>query len=64
MEDFEAIEGNVTSPKGFLASGVFAGIKKSKKDFAIIYSEKKANAAAAFTTNKVKAAPVILDMEK
>ncbi|MDI3478011.1 MAG: glutamate N-acetyltransferase / amino-acid N-acetyltransferase [Thermoanaerobacterium sp.] len=64
MEDFEVIEGNVTSPKGFLASGVFAGIKKAKKDFAIIYSEKKANAAAAFTTNKVKAAPVILDMEK
>ncbi|MBE0068713.1 bifunctional ornithine acetyltransferase/N-acetylglutamate synthase [Thermoanaerobacterium thermosaccharolyticum] len=64
MEDFEVIEGNITSPKGFLASGVFAGIKKAKKDFALIYSEKKANAAALFTTNKVKAAPVLLDMEK
>ncbi|SNX54009.1 bifunctional glutamate N-acetyltransferase/amino-acid acetyltransferase ArgJ [Thermoanaerobacterium sp. RBIITD] len=64
MGDFEVIEGNVTSPKGFLASGVFAGIKKAKKDFALIYSEKKANVAASFTTNKVKAAPVLLDMEK
>ncbi|TCW42616.1 glutamate N-acetyltransferase [Thermohydrogenium kirishiense] len=64
MGDFEVIDGNVTSPKGFLASGVVAGIKKAKKDFAIIYSEKKANAAAAFTTNKVKAAPVILDMKR
>lgn len=63
MGEIEVIEGSITSPKGFLASGIFAGIKKSKKDLALIYSEKKANAAAAFTTNKVKAAPILLDMK-
>lgn len=46
------------------ASGISCGIKKSgKNDLCIIYSEKKAVAAATFTTNKVKAAPVQLDME-
>ncbi|ABY91966.1 bifunctional glutamate N-acetyltransferase/amino-acid acetyltransferase ArgJ [Thermoanaerobacter brockii subsp. lactiethylicus] len=64
MEELEILEGSIELPKGFLASGIFAGIKKSKKDVALIYSEKVANAAAVFTTNKVKAAPVILDMER
>lgn len=55
---------NITDVSGFKASGVPAGIKKNgRKDLCIIYSEKKAVAAAAFTTNKVKAAPVLLDME-
>ncbi|WP_370445941.1 bifunctional ornithine acetyltransferase/N-acetylglutamate synthase [Petrotoga sp. 9PW.55.5.1] len=50
-------------PLGFKVSGIHCGIKKSKKDLGMIYSEKKANAAAVFTTNKVKAAPVLLSME-
>lgn len=64
MEELEILEGSIELPKGFLASGIFAGIKKSKKDIALIYSEKVANAAAVFTTNKVKAAPVLLDMKR
>ncbi|ABY93896.1 MULTISPECIES: bifunctional glutamate N-acetyltransferase/amino-acid acetyltransferase ArgJ [Thermoanaerobacter] len=64
MEKLEILEGSIELPKGFLASGIFAGIKKRKKDVALIYSEKVANASAVFTTNKVKAAPVILDMER
>ncbi|MGB9679313.1 MAG: bifunctional glutamate N-acetyltransferase/amino-acid acetyltransferase ArgJ [Thermoanaerobacteraceae bacterium] len=64
MEEFKILEGSIELPKGFLASGIFAGIKKSKKDIALIYSDKVANAAAVFTTNKVKAAPVILDMKR
>lgn len=64
MEELEILEGSIELPKGFLASGIFAGIKKSKKDVALIYSEKVANAAAVFTTNKVKAAPVLLDMKR
>ncbi|MGH2331578.1 bifunctional glutamate N-acetyltransferase/amino-acid acetyltransferase ArgJ [Thermoanaerobacter mathranii] len=64
MEKLEILEGSIELPKGFLASGIFAGIKKRKKDVALIYSEKEANASAVFTTNKVKAAPVILDMER
>lgn len=50
--------------KGFKASGIAAGFKNSgKKDLAIIYSEKKAVSAGTFTTNKVKAACVLLNME-
>ena len=53
------IKGGVTSPKGFLASGVKAGIKKSgRADLALIYSEVPAMAAAAFTTNRFQASPV------
>jgi len=50
---------------GFKAAGIYCGIKKdeSKKDLSVIYSEKKAVSAAVFTTNKVKAAPVVINME-
>jgi len=51
--------GGVTSPKGYMAQGVMAEIKKKdKRDVAIIYSECKAQAAGVFTTNKVHAACV------
>jgi len=53
------IKGGVTSPKGFLASGVNARIKKSgRTDLALLYSEVPATAAAAFTTNRFQASPV------
>jgi glutamate N-acetyltransferase / amino-acid N-acetyltransferase len=52
-------------PKGFLFSTVEAAIKKpGRKDLALIYSEVEANTAGMFTSNKVKAAPVKLDMKK
>ncbi|MCC8138543.1 MAG: bifunctional glutamate N-acetyltransferase/amino-acid acetyltransferase ArgJ [Clostridiales bacterium] len=57
------IEGGVTAAKGFQASGVAAGIKKSKKDMAMIYSEAACRVAGTFTTNLVKAAPVKWDQE-
>ncbi len=58
------IPGGITAPKGFRACGTHCGIKKSwKKDIALIYSDTLANAAAVFTTNKVKAAPVLVSME-
>ena len=57
----KAIKGGITSPAGFLAAGIHAGLKKAKKDMAMIVSEKEADTAATFTTNKVKAAPVIWD---
>lgn len=55
------IDGGITAPKGFLANGIAAGIKKRKKDVAVLVSETPAQAAGAFTTNKVKAAPVLWD---
>ena len=57
----EIIDGGVTSAKGFKAAGIHAGLKKAKKDMAMVVSECTAETAAVFTTNKVKAAPVIWD---
>ena len=55
--------GNVTTPQGFQASGVMAGIrKKNKKDISLVYSEAPCVAGATFTTNRVKAAPVNWDI--
>lgn len=50
---------------GFQFSSVYSGIKKSrKKDIALIYSDVPARAAGVFTTNVVKAAPVVLGRER
>ncbi len=50
---------------GFKASGISCGIKKTgKKDLALLLSDVPAKAAGVFTTNKVKAAPVILDIKR
>ena len=56
----ELISGGVCAAKGFKASGVHCGIRKNhtKKDIALIYSETVANAAAVYTTNLVKGAPL------
>ena len=54
--------GGVTAAKGFEAAGVEAGIKyKNRKDMAMVYSVKPCVAAGTFTTNVVKAAPVLWD---
>ena len=56
------ITGGVCAAKGFKASGVHCGIRRnhSKKDLALIVSEKKATAAAVYTTNLVKGAPLLV----
>lgn len=55
--------GTVTSPKGYYGAGAHIGIKKAKKDLALIYSEVEAKAVGTFTTNIVKAAPVLWDQD-
>ncbi len=57
------IDGGVTAAQGFQASGVYAGIKKQRKDMALVYSTVPAVGAGTFTTNVVKAAPVKWDMK-
>ena len=56
----KTVEGGVCAAKGFTAAGIHCGIRrgKSKKDLSLIYSEKKAAAAAVYTTNLVKGAPL------
>ncbi|MCD6552077.1 bifunctional glutamate N-acetyltransferase/amino-acid acetyltransferase ArgJ [Thermotoga sp.] len=50
-------------PRGFSYVGVHCRIKRRRKDLGIIFSEVPCTAAGVFTTNVVKAAPVIYDME-
>ncbi len=59
------ISGGVCAAKGFLASGIHAGIRKNKikKDLSLIFSQTEANAAAVYTTNKVKGAPLTVTKE-
>ncbi len=59
------VKGGVCAAKGFTASGVHCGIRKSrtKKDLSLIYSEKNASCAAVYTTNLVKGAPLIVTKE-
>ncbi len=52
------IKGGITAPAGFKAAGVACGIKRDRKDLAIVASETDCVAAGVFTTNRVKAAPV------
>ena len=60
----EIIKGGVTAAKGFEAAGVEAAIKyKNRKDMALVYSEAPCKAAGTFTTNVVKAAPVLWDKD-
>ncbi len=57
-EGFQVVKGGITYPKGIKAAGVKCGIRFNKKDLALIYSEKVADAWGTFTTNKFKAAPL------
>ncbi|MFF2587350.1 bifunctional ornithine acetyltransferase/N-acetylglutamate synthase [Peribacillus butanolivorans] len=59
VEEIKQIkEGNILMPKGFKASGAHAGLRYSKKDIGIIYTETAASSAAVYTQNVVQAAPI------
>ncbi len=59
--------GGVTSPKGFLAGAVYAGIKSETEDcldLGILFSEVPCTAAAVVTNNRIKAAPIVLSQQR
>ena len=59
--------GTITSPKGFQAGATYAGLKKEAKhalDLGILFSEAPCVATALFTTNKIKAAPIVLCQQR
>ncbi|NLZ45455.1 MAG: bifunctional glutamate N-acetyltransferase/amino-acid acetyltransferase ArgJ [Clostridiales bacterium] len=73
MDKYKIIEGGVCAAKGFLASGVYCGIKKSiipngnespvsnkKNDIGMIVAENLCNTACVYTQNKVKGAPILV----
>lgn len=59
------ITGGVCAAKGFTAAGVHCGIRKNrtKRDLAVIFSEKRGSAAAVYTQNLVKGAPLQVTRE-
>jgi len=58
------IQGGVTAPKGFLANGIFAGIKRSgKPDLGVIVSEGLSVTAGVFTKSSIKAAPLVVSLK-
>jgi glutamate N-acetyltransferase/amino-acid N-acetyltransferase len=65
MINLEFIDGGVTAVQGFTASGVHCGIRKNrqKRDLALILADRPCAAAAVYTANKVKAAPLYLTMK-
>ena len=63
MSDIKKINGGVCAPEGFLAGATGCGIKAgevTRDDIAVVFSEAPSHSAATFTTNNVKAAPVLV----
>ncbi|NCO24227.1 MAG: bifunctional glutamate N-acetyltransferase/amino-acid acetyltransferase ArgJ [bacterium] len=59
-KDFQVVKEGITYPLGIKAAGINCGIRLNKKDLALIYSDKLADAVAMYTTNKFKAAPLVV----
>ncbi len=66
MSRLKKVQGGICTPHDFVAGGIHCGIKESNRnrdDLAIVYSQRNSVAAATFTTNQVKAAPVKISMK-
>lgn len=59
-KNIKKINGTITSPNGYYASGVHAGLRYKRKDLGLIYSEKPASVAAVYTLNLFPAAPIAI----
>lgn len=57
-KNIKKINGTITSPKGFYASGVHSGLRYKRKDLGVIYSDKPSSVAAVYTQNLFPAAPI------
>ncbi len=67
FDGYKYVEGGVCAAKGFKANGVYAGIKKNdkkKNDLTVIVSDAECCAAAVYTQNKVKGAPVTVTKKR
>jgi glutamate N-acetyltransferase/amino-acid N-acetyltransferase len=63
VQSLETLTGGVTTPRGFRAAGVSAGIKAKGLDLALLVSDRIATAAGVFTTNRAQAAPVLVSRD-
>ena len=62
FEGYKYIDGGVTASAGYTANGLNCGLNpdKNKNDLGLVYCDKTCSAAAVYTTNKVKGAPIIV----
>ncbi|HDP96153.1 MAG TPA: bifunctional ornithine acetyltransferase/N-acetylglutamate synthase [Euryarchaeota archaeon] len=60
MSNVSLIDGGVTAPNGFSSSGIHCGVKHRRKDLALLFSSSECSAAALYTTNRAKAAPLMV----
>ncbi|MDZ7318634.1 MAG: bifunctional glutamate N-acetyltransferase/amino-acid acetyltransferase ArgJ [candidate division KSB1 bacterium] len=63
MNQIKISDGSVTTPLGFQACGIRCGIKQQGSDLALIVSEVPATVAALFTSNRMKAAPILVSQD-
>lgn len=64
LQEIKIIDGgHICSPKGFFAGGLHCGLKRKRHDLGWLYSIVPANAAAVYTTNLIKAAPILVTRE-
>jgi glutamate N-acetyltransferase / amino-acid N-acetyltransferase len=61
LDALQECSGGITAAHGFVAGGLYCGIRKVKKDIALVQSETPATTAGVFTLNKVVAAPLVVD---
>lgn len=59
-EKIKKIKGAIIAPEGFEAAGIRTGVKRRRKDLTLIYTKNSAAAAGVYTTNMVKAAPLLV----
>lgn len=61
----KSIPGSITAPAGFTAAGIHCGIRhnRRKKDLALLFCQKTCDAAAVYTQNQVKGAPILVTRE-
>jgi len=60
----KVIDGGISSPRGFKAAGIHCGIKRRKRDLALLFSVNPATCAMVYTQNKVKGAPLKVMMDR
>lgn len=65
FKGYDTIDGGICAPRGFMASGVHCGLRKNraKPDLALVYTETLCDAAAVYTQNKVKGAPLYVTQQ-
>jgi len=58
--EINVVGGGVTAPQGFRAAGIHTGVKRQRKDLSLVVSDRDCTCAGTYTTNRVKAAPLLL----